>query len=184
MDNYVAIVVDDQPKAFQALHNLWSRNDAGEIEVKGAAVVHRDALGRIQLVSKQTDPGVRTVIGISAGLLIGAIAAAAAVTAAPIAIGSAVGAAAGLTADAVKSGEHQQSVYETQFILPRQKYAVVAEVSEPSTTAVDSVGTQAGGKVFRRTESTLLSDQWFGDDSSLYLYPYDYDPGVPPPKDA
>ena len=183
MDNYVAIVVDDQQKAFQALHDLWKRNDAGAIEVKGAAVVQRDGLGRIQLMSKQTDPGARTAIGLSAGLIIGAIAAAAAMTVAPIAIGSAVGAAAGLTADAVKSGEHEQSVYETQFILPRQKYAVIAEVSEDSTAIADSVAAQSGGKIFRRTESTLLSDQWFGDDSNLYLYPYDYDPGVPPPKD-
>ena len=74
---------------------------------------------------------------------------------------------AGLTTDAVKSGERQQSVYETQFILPKQ---------------TDSITEQAGGKVFRRTESTLLSDEWFGDDSNLYLDPYDYDPGVPAPK--
>jgi len=57
MDNYVAIVVDDEQKAFQALHKLWNLDDAGDIEVKGAAVVHRDALGRIQVVSKDIDPG-------------------------------------------------------------------------------------------------------------------------------
>jgi uncharacterized membrane protein len=181
MENYVAIVVDEQQKAFDALHKLWASNNIGDIQVRGAAVVHRDTLGRIELVTKETDPGARTVVGMTAGLLIGAIAAAAAATVVPIAVGAAVGAAAGLTADAVKSGEHQQSVYETQFILPRNKYAVIADVHEASSTAVDSIGAQTDAKVYRRTESTLLTDQWFGDDSNLYLYPYDYDPDVPPP---
>lgn len=184
MENYVAIVVDDQKKAFQVLHRLWSLNDIGDMEVRGAAVVHRESAGRIELVTKETDPGARTAVGMTAGLIIGAIAAVAASAVLPIAVGTAVGAAAGLTADAVKSGEHEQSVYETQFILPRNKYAVIADVEEASTAAVDSVALQNDAKVYRRNRSTLLSDQWFGDDSNLYLYPYDYDSDVPPPENA
>jgi len=181
MENYVAIVVDDQGKAFQVLHRLWALDDIGDIKVSGAAVIHRDKSGRMELVTKDTDPGARTAVGITAGLIIGAIAAAAAAAVAPIAVGTAAGAAVGLAADAVKSGEHEQSAYETEFILPCNKYAVIADVEEASTAAVDSAAIQVDGKVYRRTRSTLLSDQWFGDDSNLYLYPNDYDPGVPPP---
>jgi uncharacterized membrane protein len=182
MDNYVAIVVDDQKKAFQALHQLWSLNSDGTIIVRGAAVVTRDSRGQIELVSKETDPGARTAVGMAAGLVIGAIVGAAAMAVAPIAIGTAAGAAAGLAADAVKSGEHEQAASETQFILPVNKAALIAEVSEDTTAVVDNLAAQVGGKVYRRTRSTVLTDQWFGDDSNLYLYPEDYEPGVPPPK--
>ncbi|MBV8637770.1 MAG: hypothetical protein JO322_06760 [Candidatus Eremiobacteraeota bacterium] len=181
MDNYVAIVVADRDKAFDALHRLWALNEGEESFVRGAAVVQRDADGKIALVSKDTDAGARTIVGTAAGLLIGAIAAAAAMTVTPIAIGTAVGLAAGATADAVKSGEHQQAASETQYILPDNASAIVAEIEENSDEAVDRIAAEAGGKVYRREKSTVLTDRWFGDDSNLYLYPYDYEPGVPPP---
>jgi uncharacterized membrane protein len=182
MENYVAIVVDDEKKAFDVLHGLWKLNDQVEVEVRSAAVLDRGKDGRIAVVSKSTDAGERAVVGTAAGLLLGAIAAAAAATLAPLGIGVVAGAAAGLAAEGVKSGERQQAGSETQFILPVGKSAVVADVSEDSTTLIDNLAAQAGGKIYRRTRSTVLSDQWFGDDSNLYLYPYDYEPGVPPPK--
>lgn len=182
MDNYVAIVVDDQQKAFDALHQLWALNEGDGTFIRGAAVVHRDAIGRIALVSKDDDAGERTVVGTAAGLLIGAIAAAAAASVAPIAIGTAAGLAVGAAADAVKSGANRQAASDTQFILPRNKAAVIAEVDEVTDDAVDRIGASVNGKVYRRTKDTVLSDRWFGDDSNLYLYPYDYEPGVPPPS--
>jgi hypothetical protein len=182
MDNYVAIVLDSELKAFDVLHELWRMNDRGKVVVNSAAVVRRDVRGRIEVVANENDAGDRTLVATAAGFLIGAIAAAAAVTALPLAVGTAVGAAAGLTGDAAKSRERQQATSETQYILPIGKAAVVAEVNEESTTAVDTLASEAGGKLYRRTRSTVLSDQWFGDDFNLNLYPYDYDPGVPPPK--
>jgi uncharacterized membrane protein len=182
MDNYVAIVVDDPQKATALLHRLWALNDKGDVTIRGAAVVDRTADGKIALLSKDTDPGTRTAVGVAAGLLIGAVAAAAAVTFTPIAIGAAVGAAGGLTADAVKAGEQKQAASETQFILPVNKAAVIAEVSEASTAAVDDVAAEFSGKIYRRPKDTVLNDRWFGDDSNLYLYPHDYEPGVPPPS--
>ncbi len=182
MDNYVAIVVDDEKKAFDTLHKLWALNADGSLIVRGAAVVRRDANGRIELVSKESDTGERTVVGMAAGLLIGAIVAAGAMTVFPIAIGTAVGAATGIAAEAVHQGEHRQVESETPFILPPNAAAVLAEVSEDTTTLIDSLTEQAGGKVYRRTRSTVLNDQWFGEDSNLSLYTYDYGPGVSPKK--
>ena len=181
MDNYVAIVVTGQDKAFDALHRLWALNEGDDSFVRGAAVVHRDANGQIALVSKDTDPGARTIVGTAAGLLLGAIVAAASAAIAPVAIGTAVGLAAGAAADAVKSGEHRQAASETQYILPDNGAAVIAEIQENSDDAVDAVAAAVGGKVYRRAKDTVLTDRWFGDDSNLYLYPEDYEPGVPPP---
>lgn len=182
MENYVAIVLDDEHKAFEVLHALWQLNDRVEVQVRGAAVLNRDSQGRIAVASKSTDAGERAVVGTAAGLLIGAIAAAAAMSVVPIAAGVVAGAAAGLTGEAVKSGERQEAASETQFILPRGKSAVVAEVTEDTTTAIDTLASQSGGKIYRRPRSTILNDQWFGDDLNLYLYPNDYEPGVPPPS--
>src|SRR5215469_8952026 len=99
MDNYVAIVVDDDKKAFDVLHGLWQLNDQVDVFVRGAAVLSRDSSGKIAVVTKSTDAGERAVVGTAAGLIIGAIASAVAMSVAPIAVGVIAGAAAGLTGE-------------------------------------------------------------------------------------
>jgi len=184
MDNYVAIVVDNDTKAYEGLHALWRLDDAADITVHGAAVVHRDQYGAMDVATKQTDPGARTAIGIGLGALLGALAgplgaaSAAAVTAASVGtaagIGAAAGGAVGLTADAVKSTEHEQAAFETSFVIPRGKSAIIAEVSEDWTTPIDNMAKQFGGTVYRRPKSSILGDYW--SDTEEYLYPYDYEP--------
>jgi len=182
MDNYVAIVFDNDAKAYEGLHALWNLDDSGDITVHGAAVIHRDQYGHIEVATKETDPGVRTAIGIGVGVLLGALAgpigAAAGATVATgtaIGVGAAAGGVAGLTADAVKSDEHEQAAYETGFVLPRGKSAVMAEVSEDWTTPIDTMAARLGGKVFRRSKGDVRGDQWNADYGD-YLYPYDYEP--------
>jgi uncharacterized membrane protein len=182
MDNYVAIVVDNDAKALDALHDIWNLDSSGDVTVHGAAVIHRDKYGHIDVATKDTDPGVRTAIGVGIGVLLGALAgplgaAAGASVAAGTAmgIGAAAGGVAGVTADAIKADEHDQAVYETGFVLPREKSAVISEISEDWTTPIDTMAQKLGGKVYRRAKSDLHGDQW-GPDYSDYLYPYDYDP--------
>lgn len=188
MDNYVAIVVDNDTKAYNGLHALWQLDNVGDITVHGAAVVHRDQYGAMDVATKQTDPGARTAVGIGIGALLGALAGplgaaagaagAAAVTAASVGtaagIGAATGGAVGLTADAVKSSEHDEAAYETGFVVPRGKSAIIAEVSEDWTTPIDNLAKQLGGVVYRRPKSDIQSDYWSDDED--YLYPYDYEP--------
>jgi uncharacterized membrane protein len=188
MDNYVAIVVDSDTKAYQGLHALWELDNIGDITVHGAAVVHRDQYGAMDVATKDTDPGARTAIGIGIGALLGALAgpvgaaagaaSAAAVTAASVGTAAGIGAAAGgtvgLTADAVKSSEHDEAAYETGFVVPKGKSAIIAEVSEDWTTPIDNMAKQIGGTVYRRPKSSILDSYWNDDDG--YLYPYDYEP--------
>lgn len=183
MDNYVAVTFNSDSEAFDGLHALWNLDTAGEITVHGAAVIHRDHLGYIQVATKHTDPGVRTAIGVGIGALLGALAgpigaAAGAHIAAGAAagIGAAAGGMAGLTADAVKSGEHEQAAHETGFVLAPGQSAVVAEVSEDWTTPVDTAMGRLGGTVYRRPKGTVLNDSFNDDYYADYLYPYDYDP--------
>ena len=182
MDNYVAIIFDSDTKAYEGLHALWKLDADGDVTVHGAAVIHRDAAGMIDVATKETDPGIRTALGIGIGVLLGALAgpigAAAGkviATGTAMGVGAAAGGAAGLTADAVKSDEHTQAATETGFVLPRGKSAVVAEVSEDWTTPIDTLAQRYGGTVYRRAKGDIRKDAWDWDFSDS-LYPYDYQP--------
>ena len=182
MDNYVAAVFDSQDKASDALHELWRLDSAGDITMHGAAVVRRDSSGYMHVATKHTDPGVRTALGIGAGALIGALvagpagAAAGAKLGSAVGVGAAAGGAVGLTADAVKSGEHEEAASETELVLKPGQTAVIAEISEDWTTPVDTAMSRLGGKVYRRPKGDVRQDSVWGPDYGYYLYPYDYDP--------
>jgi hypothetical protein len=184
MDNYVAIVVDNDAAAFNVLHEIWKLDDRGDVTVHGAAVTNRDKFGYTQVAHKDTDPGVRTVLGLGIGALLGALAgpvgAAAGTTIAAgtaAGIGAAAGGVAGLTGDAIKADEHDQAAYETSFVLKPGQSAVIAEVSEDWTTPIDEVAKRYGGTIYRRAKSDIHSDAW-NYDYPGYLYPYDYAPAA------
>ena len=183
MDNYVAVVFNSEQAAAEGLHELWRLDDQGDVTMHGAAVIHRDGRGHIEVATKETDPGLRTAIGVAVGALLGALAgpigaAAGASVAAgtAVGIGAATGGLVGLTADAVKSDEHDQAAYEAGFrILPGQ-YAVIAEISEDWTTPVDTEMERLGGTVYRRAKDTVRSDAFNSEYYPNTFVPYDYEP--------
>jgi len=182
MDNYIAISFESDAKAFDALHELWRLDERGDITVHGAAVIHRDKHGVIDVATKQTYPGLRTAVGIGFGALLGALAGPAgaaagasvsAATATAAGVGAATGAMVGGTVDVVKSGEHAEFAREAGFTMVPGQSAVLAEVSEDWTTPVDTTMGRMGGIVFRRP-SDAVNDATLGWDYPLY--PYDYQP--------
>ncbi len=186
MSKYIAIVFDNEAKASAGLHALWDLDARGDITVHGAAVIRRDEFGYVQVATKSTDPGLRTALGIGLGALLGALAgpvgvAAGIAGASAIAVGTAagVGAAAGgaigLTADAVKSGEHEEAALETGFVLNRGESAVIAEISEEWEAPLNSAIRPLGGRIYRRSTSDVRYNSLFGTYAD-YLYPYDYEP--------
>jgi uncharacterized membrane protein len=187
MDNYIAVVFNSDEAAFEGLHALWHLDETGDITIHGAAVIHRDRYGHVDVATKDTDPGVRTIVGVGLGALVGALAgpvgAAAGIAGASTiaagtaaAVGAATGGAVGLTADAVKAGEHEEAAYETGFVMNPGQAAVIAEVSEDWTTPIDTAAKRLGGTIYRRQKSDVRDSSFFGDDYSDYLYPYDYKP--------
>lgn len=183
MDNYIAVVFNTDDTAAAGLHALWNLDDSDEITVHGAAVLHRDRFGYVDVATKQTNPGLRTAIGIGIGALLGALAgpigaaAGASIAAGTAAgIGAVAGGTVGLTADAVKSGEHEEAAAETGFAIADGQSAVVAEVSEDWTEPIDSAMKRLGGTVYRRPKSSVLDNSFGPDYYTEYLYPYDYDP--------
>ena len=125
----------------------------------------------------------RTAIGVGVGALLGALAgpvgaAAGATIAAGTAagIGAAAGGMVGLTADAVKSSEHEEAAYQTSFAIAPGQSAVVAEISEDWTAPIDGAMARLGGVVYRRSKDTVNNDTFNDDYYVDYLYPYDYTP--------
>src|SRR5271166_3400958 len=180
MHNYIAVVFNNSSKAYEALHALWELDHDGEITVHGTAVVHRDNLGQFQVDTKETHPALATAVGVGVGALLGALAgpAGAAIGAAGGAgIGAAVGGAVGIGADLRRADTRDQATDETAFVLAAGKSAVIADVSEDSTSAIDTRMSELGGIVRRRSWTTLQDDVWFGDYMpGSYLLPYEYIP--------
>ena len=180
MHNYIAVVFRDRSKAYEAQHALWQLDDLAQITVHGTTVVHRDDRGEFQVDTKETHPARGTAVGIGVGALLGALAgpAGAAVGAAGgSAIGAAAGGTMGLGADLVRADTHEQAALETRFVLGAGQSAVIADVSEDSTSAIDMRMRELGGTVYRRDRSTVEDDAWFSDYvPDGYLYPYEYIP--------
>lgn len=173
MDNYVAIVFESDHQAADGLHELWKLDDQGTLRVYGAAVIRRDHSGRIQVATKRTDPGVRTLAGLAIGALLGALLGPAG---AAVGIGAAAGGVLGLTGDAVKSDEHEEAAREAGLSIADGQSAVLAEVAETSPKAIDTTMKPLGGTVFRRAkhavDNDLIGDAYYAD----LLLPHDYQP--------
>ena len=177
MRNYIAVIFSDTGQAYKGLHALWQLDNEGLTTVHGATVVHRDELGEFQVDTKETHPALATAVGVGVGALLGALAgpAGAAVGAAKGAgIGAAAGGALGVGADLARADTRDEATDETAFALRAGQSAVIADVSEQSTSAIDARMRELGGIVRRRAWSTVHDDAWSGD---TYLYPYEY---VPP----
>ena len=188
MRNYIAVVFNDASKAYEGLHALWQLDDAMEVTVHGAAVVHRDSLGQFQVDTKETHPALATAVGVGVGALLGALAgpAGAAIGAAGGAgIGAAAGGVTGLIADAGRADTRHQAADETRFVLGNGQSAVIADVSEDYTAPIDTRMHELGGVVYRRAKADLEDDVWYDSYQypyDYYLYPYEYAPGAYPPS--
>jgi len=181
MRNYIAVIFNDTGRAYKGLHAMWGLDADGAVTVHGTTVVHRDEWGQFQVDTKETEPALATAVGVGVGALLGALAgpAGAAVGAAGgAAAGAAGGGVIGLATDFARADVRDQAADETAFVLKAGQSAVIADVSEDSTLAIDSRMRELGGVVRRRSWSALRDDAWFDEYiPSSYLYPYEY---VPP----
>ena len=160
MDSYVAIVFDSAAQAAYGLEQIWKLNRNGDLTVHGAAIVRRDDAGRFEVANKRTFTGLRTIAGTTAGALAGMLMGPAGLAAAAYA-----GAVAGLAADVVKSAEHREAVDELEAALRRNQAAIVAEISEDKTSALNEIMGGLHGRVFRRRKDEMR-ESFFVDVSS------------------
>jgi uncharacterized membrane protein len=150
MDRMLVVVFDNESKAYEGRKALVELDIDGSISVYGHAVVvkHPDGTTKVQ----QSDDGARlgTVVGTALGSLIGLL-----IGPAGLAIGAPLGFLGGVTVEMNKVRIGEDFIDDVAEVLLPNKAAVVAEIEEDSTAAVDTSMEALGGTVLRRALSEV-----------------------------
>ena len=149
-DNVLVITFGDDPKndknAYQALTDLKQLDSQDQIKITGAAVVTRDADGRVEAKSEVgEDAFVGTASGGLIGLLIGIIGG-------PLGmlLGGAYGMLVGSLFDINEVDSTESVLGEISKEIQPTRTALLAEVTEQSPEVVDAAMARLGGEVLRR----------------------------------
>ena len=150
MDRMLAVVFDNESKAYEGTKVLQQLDGDGSISVYGHALVVKNPDGTTT-VRQSDDRGplgtlVGTLLGSQIGLLGGPTG---------FAIGGAVGFVGGAAADLNKARIGDDFIVDVAKVLLPNRAAVVAEIEEDSTTPVDTRMGAIGGTVFRRALSDV-----------------------------
>ncbi|MGA9359117.1 MAG: DUF1269 domain-containing protein [Mycobacterium sp.] len=152
--NVIAVTFDERSKAYQALSTLKGLDREGRIELKSAAVVERDATGRLH-IPEGTDNA--SGEGFAAGGLIGMLVGI---------LGGPVGVLLGLGTGGLIGGLYEvdqadiqdQTLAQVGRHVPPGSYALLAEVDEYADDVVDGAMTAQGGAVLRRSADDVLAE--------------------------
>lgn len=144
MDRMLVVVFDTEAKAIDGKNELLQLDDEGLITVYDHAIIGRNAEGTTT-VKKTDDTGpLGTLAGAVLGSLIGLLSGPMG-----LAVGAVVGSLAGSTVDLHKTMIGEDFVADVTKELKPDRFAVVAEIQEDSTTLVDTRMASIGGIVFR-----------------------------------
>ena len=149
-DNVIVITFGDDPQndknAYQALTDLKQLDSQDQIKITGAAVVTRDADGRLDIKSDVgEDPYAGTASGGVIGLLIGIIGG-------PLGmlIGGTYGMLVGSLFDVNEVDTTESVLGEISKEIQPSRTAVLAQVIEQSPEVIDAAVARLGGEVLRR----------------------------------
>jgi len=152
--NIIAVTFDDRSNAFQALSELKGAGMEGRVDVAAAAVVTRDADGRISMPDGVDNNGaVGTWGGSLVGLLIGVIGG-------PIGIllGWTGGLLVGGAFDLRRVDRSAGALEQISSAIPIGGTALVAEVAEYAREVVDGEMAKLDGVVIRRPREEVLDE--------------------------
>src|SRR6476646_2012952 len=152
--NFIAVTFDERSKAYQALSTLKGLDREGRIELKSAAVVERDATGRLQIPEGTDNAGGE---GFAAGGLIGMLVG---VLGGPVGmlIGLGTGGLLGGSYDVDQADMQDQTLAQVGRHVPPGSNALLAEVDEYADDVVDGAMTAQGGTVLRRSADDVLAE--------------------------
>jgi uncharacterized membrane protein len=150
IENVVVVSFGDDPKndtnAYQALTDLKELDSQGQIKIAGAAVVVRDADGRVDIKSEVGDtPYEGTATGGTIGLLVGIIGG-------PIGmlLGGSYGLLAGSLFDLDDASTTESVLADISTQVQPNRTAMLAQVTEQSPEVIDTAMAKLGGQVLRR----------------------------------
>jgi uncharacterized membrane protein len=162
MERMLAVVFDDESKAYEGSHALKQLDGEGTIAIHAEAVIKKNADGTVTIKQSEDEFPIRTVGGTALGCLIGLLEGP---------VGAGVGAVAGWLAGSI--GDLRVAGIDADFLeevateLTAGKCAVVAEVSEEWVTPVDTQMETLGGTVIRTTKKSVEDSQRAKDVAAL-----------------
>jgi uncharacterized membrane protein len=154
MDKMLAIVFDDERKAYEGARAVKELHNEGSLTVYAASVISKDPAGKVNVKQAADQGPVGTAAGWATGALIGLLGGPAGV-----AIGAATGMVAGSFYDLAQVGVDSDFLDEVSRQLSPGKTAVIAEIDEEWVTPLDTRVEALGGKVFRRARGEFIDSQ-------------------------
>jgi uncharacterized membrane protein len=154
-DNVLVVSFGDDPEhdtnAYQALTDLEQLDAQRQIKIAGAAVISRDADGRVVVKSEVgNDPYVGTASGGAIGLLLGIIGG-------PLGmlLGGTYGALVGSLFDIDDVATTESVLGEISKQVQPTRTVVLAQVNEQTPEVIDTAMARLGGEVMRRPVSEV-----------------------------
>jgi len=148
-NEFVVVILPDEKKAYEALHELEALHAEGILTVYATAVVERAKDGALSVRRKSPDVPRGTAVGLLVGGLI-------AVVAGPL--GLVAGAAGGALRDFIHLEVAEEFLEAVQRDLAPGKFALVAEVWEDWSAPIDARMEALGGKVVRTWREGFADD--------------------------
>jgi uncharacterized membrane protein len=162
MERMLAIVFDDEAKAYEGSRALNELDAEGSIAIHAVTVAKKNADGTLKTEDADGDYPIRTLEGTALGSLIGLLGG-------PVGmgIGAVAGAWTGMFGDLFVAGVDTGFLSDVGTSLTPGKCAVVADVSEEWVTPVDTRMEALGGVVFRAARKHVEADQRASDAAEL-----------------
>lgn len=154
MENVIAVAFGTDSSAYEAMTKLKELESQDQIDIKGVAVVTRDADGRIEekdAVGGDSWGGTASggMIGLLIGILGGPLG---------ILIGGATGLLVGSAFDFTEDDDTESVLGAIANSIEVGRTGLIADVDEPSPEVIDSAMERLGGSVLRKSADEVESE--------------------------
>jgi len=154
MSKFVVIVFPSEARAYEGTRALKALHAEGSLTLYGAAVIAKDAAGKVSIKESADVGPLGTAVGALVGGLVGVIAGPVGVVA-----GATGGTVLGSLFDIVNYGVGEDFVSKVSQELAPGKTAVVAEIDETWTTPLETRMEALGGTVLRTWRADFEDEQ-------------------------
>ena len=150
-DNVLVVTFGDDPEhdanAYQALTDLKQLDSQGQIKIAGAAVVSRDADGRVDVKSER---GERPATSAPRAAASSACSSGSSAARSAMLLGGTYGCSSDRSSTSMTSRRPSRSWARSQSRSSPTRTAVLAQVTEQSPEVIDTAMARLGGQVMRR----------------------------------
>jgi len=159
MERMLAIIVDNETKAYEALRALKQLDEESSITVYSAVVIEKNADGTITEKRHDHEFPVRAVAGTAIGAIVGLFGGGSLGMVGGAAAGGMAGGLAGSIADFYRAEVSAEFVDEVNNALKPGHSTVIADVDEDWVTPVDTQMEAFGASVMRTPKQDFEADQ-------------------------